>query len=98
MLSWKVPLLFERTSSDQALISSGCMRRTPQAPNPPALATAMDSDGELAPAMGARRIGRRKPNRAQKLSARSNVMLIRKLLQLLDSRSTDVRQFGGTER
>src|SRR5690348_4536844 len=49
-LSWNAPLLDSRTVALHFRISSGCIRRAPQAPNPPALATAMDSVGALAPA------------------------------------------------
>src|SRR5688572_13508478 len=76
MLSWKMPLLCARTSSDHALISFGGISSTPQPPNPPAFATAIESDGALAPAIGARRMGTRRPKREQKLSTRSSVALI----------------------
>jgi hypothetical protein len=76
MLSWNAPLLLERTSAAQAVISSGCISSTPHDPSPPALATAIDNEGALAPAMGASRIGTLNPNRAQNASARSIVALI----------------------
>jgi hypothetical protein len=60
-----VPLLPARTSRAQILISSGYISSTPQAPNPPALATAIDSDAGHAPAIGANRIGTRSSNRRQ---------------------------------
>src|SRR5579883_344551 len=76
LLSWKAPLLCERTSFAQARISSGCISSTPQDPSPPALATAIDNEGALAPAMGASKIGARKLKRAQNASTRAFVALI----------------------
>src|SRR4030081_51094 len=52
-------------------MSGRVIRSAPQAPRPPALATAMDSAGALAPAIGAKRIGTRKPNRSQNALVRS---------------------------
>jgi hypothetical protein len=49
-------------------MAAGCIRRAPHAPNPPALATVIDSDGGEALAIGAKRIGRVKPKRPQKAS------------------------------
>ena len=74
-LSWNAPLLAARTSWVQARISSGVIRRTPQAPRPPALATAMERAGALAPAMGARRMGTRRPNRSQNALVRSRMLI-----------------------
>ena len=54
-----------RTCAAQAAISSGRIISAPQAPRPPALATAMESSGGQAPAMGASRIGSLRPNRSQ---------------------------------
>src|SRR5205807_7312839 len=51
----------------------GCITSAPHAPRPPAFATAMESDGGQAPAIGARRIGTRSPNRSQKARARRRV-------------------------
>src|SRR5215475_3167057 len=76
LLSWKASLLLERTSFAQAMISSGCISSTPHDPSPPAFATAIERDGPLAPAMGASRIGTRRPKRAQKASARLVVAVI----------------------
>ena len=50
-LSWNAPLLWARTSCDQAAIAAGSMSRQPQLPRPPALATAMARE----------RAGRRRP-------------------------------------
>ncbi len=66
------PRLPARNSRIQAAIASGPNIRTPAAPMPPALATAIDSDGGQAPAMGASRIGRRRPKRSQKAAARAS--------------------------
>jgi hypothetical protein len=54
-------LLPARSSAAQFAISPGCINSAPQDASPPAFATAIESDGALAPAMGARRIGTRKP-------------------------------------
>src|ERR1700730_15319163 len=59
-LSWNPPLLLARKSDTQALMALGCIKSAPQAPSPPAFATAIDSVGGQAPAIGARRIGARK--------------------------------------
>src|SRR5262245_28950793 len=53
MLSWNAPLLLLRTSLAQDRISSGCINNTPHDPSPPALETAIESDGAEAPAIGA---------------------------------------------
>src|SRR5580658_5875521 len=53
------------------MISCGSMGSAPQAPSPPALATAIESDGGEAPAIGPSKIGRRRPNRSQKAPARA---------------------------
>src|SRR4026207_1210029 len=53
------------------MISSGCKSNAPQAPSPPALATAIDTERGQAPAIGARRIGTRSPKRLQNDSARA---------------------------
>src|SRR5271165_1477547 len=71
---WKAPLLFVRTCSAQARISGGCISNAPQAPRPPALATATDRSGGHAPAIGADRIGTRNPKRWQKISVRLGFM------------------------
>ena len=68
-LSWKPPLVPARTSAAQALIASGCISRPPQAPRPPALATAMESEGGQAPAIGASRMGMRSRRRAEGFGA-----------------------------
>ena len=60
-LIWKPSAPPARRSAAQAAIASGRISSAPQAPSPPALATAMDSDGGQAPAMGASRIGARRP-------------------------------------
>src|SRR5258708_2664419 len=65
------PLLFARTSAAHATISSGCIKSAPHAPKPPALATAIDKEGELAPAMGPSKIGTWSAKRRQKVSVRS---------------------------
>src|SRR4051812_305130 len=57
-------------------MSSGCMVSTPQPPRPPALATAIDSDGGQAPAIGASRTGTRSPKREQNDWTRSRTLLI----------------------
>jgi len=54
----------------QAAIASGRITKTPDAPRPPASATAAARAGGQAPAMGAIRIGVVRPKRAQKLAAR----------------------------
>ena len=59
-LSWKPPLLPARTSEAQALIAAGPISSVPQAPRPPALATAIDNEAGQAPAIGASRIGMRR--------------------------------------
>jgi hypothetical protein len=46
------------------------MRSAAHAPNPPARITAIEDDGGQAPAIGARRIGKRSPNRSQNAAAR----------------------------
>src|SRR4051794_29407696 len=52
-LIWKAPLLPARNSKAQALMAAGAIRSAPQPPRPPALATAMESEGGHAPAIGA---------------------------------------------
>ena len=56
-LSWKPPLVPARTSAAQALIASGFINRAPQLPRPSALATAIESEGGDAPAIGASSMG-----------------------------------------
>ena len=58
----------------QARISSGGISSAPQAPRPPALITALDSEVGLAPAMGARRMGIRRPNPRANELARSRAL------------------------
>src|SRR3984957_2613707 len=53
------------------------MRSAPQAPSPPALTTAIDRAGALMPAIGARTIGIRRPNRSQNALARSRMLMAR---------------------
>jgi hypothetical protein len=53
------------------MISRGCIGSAPQEPRPPAFATAIESEGAEALAIGASKIGTRKPNRLQNASARS---------------------------
>src|SRR5277367_4286536 len=69
-LSWKPPLVPARTSLAQALIAAGFIRSAPQLPRPPALATAIESDGGHAAAIGASRIGICRPSARAKVSAR----------------------------
>src|SRR3984893_4004431 len=76
-LIWNLPLLAARTSLAQATISGLAIRSAPQAPRPPALATAMDRAGALAPAMGAKRIGTRRPNRSQNALVRLRMLMAR---------------------
>src|SRR5215467_10270001 len=66
-LMLKPPLVDARTSAAQVAISSGLINKAPHAPSPPALATAIESEGGHAPAMGASKIGTRKPKRLQKV-------------------------------
>src|SRR5271168_809504 len=49
-LIWKPPLLAARRSAAQAAIAAGDSVSAPQAPSPPALATAAESEGGQAPA------------------------------------------------
>ena len=70
-LSWKPPLLPARTSAAQALIAAGFINSAPQLPSPPALATAIESEGGHAPAIGASRIGICRPWARAKFSART---------------------------
>jgi hypothetical protein len=70
-LSWKGPLLPARNSFTQARMPSGLVMSAPIAPIPPALATAMDRLTGHAPAIGASRIGSRRPYLAQNAAARS---------------------------
>src|SRR3954466_7933880 len=57
-------------------MSSGRISSAPQAPKPPAFATAMDNDGALAPAIGARRIGTWMPKRRQNSAVRSSALIL----------------------
>src|SRR2546421_3635944 len=75
-LRLKAPLLLARPSAAQAIISSGCINSAPHDPSPPAFATAIESEGELTPAMGASRMGTWRPKRLQNASVRSKVGLI----------------------
>src|SRR5271156_2331659 len=59
------------------------MSSTPQAPRPPAWATAIDNCGADAPAIGASRIGRLSPKRVQKLSTRSRVLILEASFRVL---------------
>jgi len=61
VFSWNGPAVALRTRSTHAAISSGWLVSAPIAPMPPARATAIESSGALAPAIGARRIGTRSP-------------------------------------
>ena len=65
-----------RTSFAHSTISAGDIKSAPQAPSPPALATAIDSAGALAPAIGANRMGTRSPNRLQNSSVRSRMFMV----------------------
>src|SRR3954465_6607511 len=56
-------------------MSSGRISSAPHAPKPPAFATAIDNDGALAPAIGARSIGTWMPNRRQNSAVRSSAIL-----------------------
>src|SRR5207342_508597 len=76
-LIWNLPLLALRTSLAQATISGRAIKSAPQAPKPPAFATATDRAGALAPAMGARRIGTRRPNRSQNSVVRLRIFMAR---------------------
>jgi hypothetical protein len=58
-LIWNAPLLAERTWLAQAVISAGCIKGAPQASNPPAFAIAVESEGALAPDIGASSTGAR---------------------------------------
>ena len=60
-LMLKPPLLPARNSAAQSLMASGRIRSAPQAPRPPARATAMESEAGQAPAIGASRMGTRRP-------------------------------------
>jgi hypothetical protein len=72
-LSWYGPFPFARTSSAQAVISSGCISSAPQAPSPPASITAIERAGADAPAIGASRIGSSSPKRRQNESTRARM-------------------------
>src|SRR3954469_7586178 len=52
-------------------MASGFINSAPHAPSPPALATATDSAGGQAPAMGARRMGSRMPRLSANAWARA---------------------------
>src|SRR3954467_7922955 len=71
-LSWTGLLLPARNSSIQAAIPSGVCSSSPAAPMPPAWATAIESDGGQAPAIGASRIGTFSPKRSQNAAVRDN--------------------------
>ena len=75
-LIWNSPLLSRRNSAHHVAISSGFSSSAPHAPMPPALATSTDNAGGHAPAMGAKRIGKRIPSTAAKSSARASGFLI----------------------
>src|SRR5262249_25769660 len=68
-----------RTSAAHAAISSGFISSAPHEPSPPALATAIDSDGAQAPAIGASRIGTRRLKRAQNACVRSRTGFMRRM-------------------
>src|SRR5690348_5849378 len=70
-LIWNASPPFVRTSAAQAIISSGCIKRAPHEPSPPAFMTAMESEGALAPAIGANKMGTCNPKRAQNARARA---------------------------
>jgi hypothetical protein len=69
-LSCTAPLLRARNSAAQAAMASGAICSAPQPPMPPAFATAAARAGGQAPAIGACRIGTRRPYRAQNSAAR----------------------------
>src|SRR5579883_3419785 len=75
-LSWNAPLVPARTSSAHAAMASGAISSAPHEPSPPALATAIESDGGQALAIGASRMGARRLKRAQKLLVRSVQLVI----------------------
>ena len=70
VLSWNAPFDRLRNVVDQSEIASASISSAPQAPMPPASATAAASAGGQAPAMGAIRIGTRRPYTWAKSSAR----------------------------
>src|SRR5437588_12313401 len=69
----------------------GCITSAPHAPRPPAFATAMESDGGQAPAIGAWRSGTRSPNRSQKARARRRVGCVLVML-ITDSKQREVAE------
>src|SRR5579864_4572822 len=56
-------------------ISERAIKSAPQAPRPPAFATAIDRAGALAPAMGAKSIGTRRPNLSQNSVVRLRMLM-----------------------
>jgi len=56
-LIWNFPWLCLRKSAHQVSISPGVISNAPHPPSPPAFATAAESDGAQAPAIGAISIG-----------------------------------------
>src|ERR1041385_7964725 len=62
---WNGPLEPDRNFAAQVSISLGSKSKAPHPPMPPAFATAMESDGGQAPAIGANKIGISRPNRSQ---------------------------------
>ena len=64
-------MLLARNAAAQSRMPSGAVISAPSAPRPPALATAAASGAGLALAIGAWRMGARRPKRAQKAWARS---------------------------
>src|SRR5216684_1060753 len=81
-LIWNVPLLCPRNSRAQAAMPSGAVISAPSPPIPPALPTAAASPTGQAPAIGACRIGTRKPKRRQNSSARRRGSLSDGILRL----------------
>src|SRR5258705_9990028 len=79
-LSCAAPLLDARNSAIQAAMAAGDSISAPHAPRPPAFATAAESEGGQDPAIGASRIGRRRPKREQKACTRSRYPVIAYLL------------------
>src|SRR6516162_896669 len=71
VLSWTAPLLEARNSRAQSAMPAGGVSTAPNAPMPPALATADARLAGQAPAIGAIRIGSLRPKRWQKALARS---------------------------
>src|ERR1700677_3737716 len=71
VLSWNAPPLAERNCSTHARMAGGWLTTAPIAPIPPAFATAAARVAGQAPAIGAIRIGSRRPYVAQNCAARS---------------------------